>query len=145
MPYLSAAARRLAQAEGLGNVEFRTGDSHSLGLADAAYDAVVAHTLLSHVEDERAVLKEIVRVVRPGGKVGIFDGDYASMTLAVDEPAKAKAMDELIISAQVTNPRIMREMPAAASGGRAGAESRRLRTSSPTSARRISSRRRFRP
>jgi SAM-dependent methyltransferase len=111
-PYLSAAATRLAQEEGLGNViEFGTGDSHSLGIADAAFDAVVAHTLLSHVEDQLAVLKEIVRVVRPGGQVGIFDGDYASMTLAVDEPAKAKAMDEMIVNAQVTNPRIIREMP----------------------------------
>ena len=110
-PYLSAGATRLAREEGLGNVEFRTGDSHSLGLADAAFDAVVAHTLLSHVEDQRAVLKEIARVVKPGGRVGIFDGDYASMTLAVGEPAKARAMDELIIGAQVTNPRIMREMP----------------------------------
>jgi len=109
--YLSATARRLAHEEGLVNVEFRTGDSHSLGLADAGFDAVVAHTLLSHVEDQLAVLREIVRVVRRGGKVGIFDGDYASMTLAVDEPAKAKAMDETIVGAQVTNPRIMREMP----------------------------------
>ena len=110
-PYLSGIATRLAQEEGLRNVEFRAGDSHSLALADGAFDAVIAHTLLSHVEDERAVLKEIVRVVRPGGKVGIFDGDYASMTLTVDEPAKAKAMDETIIGAQTTNPRIMREMP----------------------------------
>jgi ubiquinone/menaquinone biosynthesis C-methylase UbiE len=108
-PYLSAAARNLAEREGLGTVvEFRAGDSHSLGLPDGGFDAVVAHTLLSHVEDQLAVLKEIVRVVRPGGKVGIFDGDYASMTLAVDEPAKA--MNEMIIDAQVTNPRIMREM-----------------------------------
>jgi len=111
-PYLSAAARKLAEEEGLGTVvAFHAGDSHSLTLPDGAFDAVVAHTLLSHVEDQLAVLKEIVRVVKPGGKVGIFDGDYASMTLAVDEPAKARAMDEMIINAQVTNPRIMREMP----------------------------------
>jgi SAM-dependent methyltransferase len=108
---LSAIATRLAQEEGLRNVEFRAGDSHSLALGDGAFDAVIAHTLLSHVEDERAVLKEIVRVVKPGGKVGIFDGDYASMTLSADEADKAKAMDEAIIAAQVTNPRIMREMP----------------------------------
>ncbi len=111
-PYLSAIASRLARSEGLAEVvEFRTGDSHSLGLADAGFDAVVAHTLLSHVEDQLGVMREIARVVRPGGRVGIFDGDYASMTLSVDEPAKAKAMDETIIGAQVTNPRIMREMP----------------------------------
>jgi SAM-dependent methyltransferase len=111
-PYLTAAAKRLAGEEGLGKViDFHTGDSHSLRLPDAAFDAVVAHTLLSHVEDHLAVLKEMVRVVKPGGKVGIFDGDYASLTLASDEPPNGKAMDEMIINAQVTNPRIMREMP----------------------------------
>jgi ubiquinone/menaquinone biosynthesis C-methylase UbiE len=110
-PYLSGIATRLAQEEGLHNVEFRAGDSHSLGLGDAAFDAVIAHTLLSHVEDERVVLKEIVRVVKRGGKVGIFDGDYASMTLSVGAAAQAQAMNETIIGAQVTKPWIMREMP----------------------------------
>jgi len=58
------------------------------------------------------VLKEIARVGKPGGKVGIFDGDDASLTLAADEPANAKkGMDEIIINAQVINPRGMREMP----------------------------------
>jgi ubiquinone/menaquinone biosynthesis C-methylase UbiE len=112
-PYLTAVANRLARSEGLAEtVEFRTGDSHTLGLADAGFDAVIAHTLLSHVEDQLGVMKEIARVVKPGGRVGIFDGDFASMTLSVGEPAKAKAMDETIIGAVVTNPRIMREMPA---------------------------------
>ncbi len=70
------------------------GDSRSLGLADAAYDAVVAHTLISHVDDPAAVLREIARVVQPGGKVGIFDGDYASMTFGSDDPQQGRADDE---------------------------------------------------
>jgi hypothetical protein len=43
--------------------------------------------------------------------VGIFDGDYASMTFASDDPAAGKATYELIINAIVTNPRVMRQMP----------------------------------
>jgi ubiquinone/menaquinone biosynthesis C-methylase UbiE len=110
--HLIAAATRLANAEGLGNaVEFRVGDSHSLEIRDASFDAVVAHTLFSHLDDPRAVLKEIVRIVKPGGKVGIFDGDYASLTFGTDDPDKAKADDEAIINAVVTNPRVMRQMP----------------------------------
>ena len=112
-PYLTAAATRFAAAEGLtGVIEFRSGDSQSLELRPASFDAVVAHTLISHVEDQRAVIKEIARVVKPGGRVGIFDGDYASMTYGgSDDAAKAKAVDEAIIDALVTNPRVMREMP----------------------------------
>jgi ubiquinone/menaquinone biosynthesis C-methylase UbiE len=112
-PYLTMAATRFAAAEGIGKVvEFRTGDSQSLNLPGSAFDAVVAHTLISHVEDPRAALKEIARIVKPGGMVGIFDGDYASLTYGgAEDPAKAKAMDEAIINAMVTNPRVMRDMP----------------------------------
>lgn len=109
---LIASATRLAGEEGLAStVEFRVGDSHSLELRDASFDAVVAHTLFSHLDDPSAVLKEIVRIVKPGGKVAIFDGDYASMTFEADDPDKAKAHDEMIINAVVTNPRVMRQMP----------------------------------
>jgi ubiquinone/menaquinone biosynthesis C-methylase UbiE len=111
-PHLIGAAARLAHEEGVaGKVEFRAGDSHTLALRDAEFDAVVAHTLFSHLDDPRAVLTEIVRVLKPGGKVGIFDGDYASLTFASDDPAAGKAIDETIINAIVTNPRVMRQMP----------------------------------
>jgi SAM-dependent methyltransferase len=111
-PYLAAAATHLAKEAGLGAVvEFCVGDSHSLNYRDAVFDAVVAHTLISHVEDPLAVVKEIARVVKPGGKVGIFDGDYASLTLGTVDPGKGKALDDTIIDALVTNPRVMREMP----------------------------------
>lgn len=111
-PHLIAAATLLAREDGVAeSVDFRTGDSHTLELRDAGFDAVVAHTLFSHLDDPRSVLQEIVRVLKPGGKVGVFDGDYASLTFATDDPADGKAADEAIISAIVTNPRVMREMP----------------------------------
>lgn len=47
-PSLAATAQDLAAEEGLaGRVEFRAGDTRSLDVADAAFDAVVAHTLVS--------------------------------------------------------------------------------------------------
>jgi 2-polyprenyl-3-methyl-5-hydroxy-6-metoxy-1,4-benzoquinol methylase len=111
-PYLTTTATRLARQEGITEkVEFRSGDSHSLDIADASFDAVVAHTLISHVEDERAVMKEIARIVKPGGKVAIFDGDYLTLTFASADSAKAKLADEMIVNALITNPRVMREMP----------------------------------
>ncbi|MEO8627388.1 MAG: methyltransferase domain-containing protein [Betaproteobacteria bacterium] len=111
--YLIDAAAKFAEQEGLGStVAFIAGDSHSLNLPSAAFDAVVAHTLLSHVEDPAVVLKEIARLLKPGGKVGIFDGDFASFTYGIDDdPAKAKAVAEAIVQAVATNPTVMREMP----------------------------------
>lgn len=110
--YLVAAAARFAQEEGVADrVDFRAGDSHSLALRDAQFDAAVAHTLFSHLDDPHAVLCEMVRVVKPGGRIAIFDGDYASMTFAGDDPLKSKTDDETIIRALVTNPLVMRRMP----------------------------------
>ena len=56
-------------------------------------------------------MREIARIVKPGGKVAIFDGDYATLTFGSTDPATAKATDEMIIDALITNPRAMREMP----------------------------------
>src|SRR5688572_13911660 len=104
--YLVRTAKRLAEGEGVaGAIDFRTGDSHGLQLSAATFDAAVAHTLASHVADPLAVLKEMARVVRPGGTIGVFDGDYASLTFGADDPEKGKADDEAIINAVVTNPR----------------------------------------
>lgn len=71
----------------------------------------MAHTLLSHVGDPGAVLGEAKRVVEPGGLVGVFDGDYASVTFEQEDPEKAKADEEKIISAVITQPRVMRQLP----------------------------------
>ena len=110
--HLVAGARQLATAEGVGDrVRFRVGDTRRLDLPDAAFDAVVAHTLISHVDDPRAVLEEARRVVEPGGLVGLFDGDYASLTFGQADPVRGKAEDEAIQQAIITNPRVMRQMP----------------------------------
>jgi ubiquinone/menaquinone biosynthesis C-methylase UbiE len=88
-PYLTAEAKRLAEGEGVaGAVEFLTGNARTLNLPEASFDSVVAHTLVSHVEDPLAALREIARIVKPGGTVGIFDGDYASMTFGTDDFGK---------------------------------------------------------
>lgn len=111
-PYLVEAAKRLADEEGLGDlVAFRSGDTRDLDIPADSFDAVVAHTLVSHVEEPLMVLKEADRVVKPGGLIAVFDGDYASMTFALDDPVQSKRYDEALINSVVTSPRVMRQMP----------------------------------
>jgi ubiquinone/menaquinone biosynthesis C-methylase UbiE len=111
-PYLVTAAQRLAREEGIDDrLDFRVGDARAVEAAYATFDAVIAHTLVSHVEDPSLVVREAARVLRPGGMLGIFDGDYASLTFGHADPARGKAYDEALISAVVTNPRVMRQLP----------------------------------
>jgi SAM-dependent methyltransferase len=111
-PVLIESAQRLAMEEGIGDrLDFRVGDAHHLELADAEFDAAIAHTLVSHVTEPVLVLREAARVVRPGGWVVVFDGDYASWTFGCSDAALGKAMDEAIMAVVVSKPRVMRDMP----------------------------------
>lgn len=111
-PYLIAAAQRFSEEAGTGErIAFQVGDSRRLDLPDEQFDAVIAHTLVSHVDDPLAVLKQAARLVKPGGWAGIFDGDYASLTFSHAEAAKGKAYDEALQQAIITQPRVMRQMP----------------------------------
>lgn len=111
-PHLVKTAEQLAAQEGLTDkTSFKVGDTRSLDLADATFDATVAHTLLGHVADPISVLLEIKRIVKPGAMIGVFDGDYASLTFAQENEEKWKADDEKIVSAIATQPRVARQMP----------------------------------
>ena len=61
-------------------VSFATGDVYRLDFPDASFDLVHAHQVLQHLADPVAALKEMRRVVRPGGIVAVRDADYGSFT-----------------------------------------------------------------
>jgi ubiquinone/menaquinone biosynthesis C-methylase UbiE len=111
-PEFIAAAERLAADAGVGDrVEFVVGDAHELDLPAASFDAAVAHTLISHVRDPLAVLAEAARVIRPGGVVAVFDGDYASLTFGCSDPQLGQTIERAIQSMIMSSPRVMREVP----------------------------------
>ena len=111
-PTLIETARRLTAEKGLSdNVTYQVGDAHQLPYDDAGFDVVTLHTLISHVDDPARVLGEARRLVRPGGTVAIFDGDYASLTFAHPDPALAKLIEEKLVQLIVANPRVMRDLP----------------------------------
>ncbi len=110
-PFIDAA-NRFAKAENVGDrISFGIGDAHSLDFPPATFDVVIAHTLISHVTDPARVLSEMARMVRPGGTVAIFDGDYSSLTYAFPDHGFGHQMDVALASATFNNPRIMRDLP----------------------------------
>jgi ubiquinone/menaquinone biosynthesis C-methylase UbiE len=82
-PAFLTIARELAEQEGVTEqVELHEGDARSLPFADAEFDAVLAVTALSHVPEGERAIPELARVVRPGGRVGVFDRDVDSFIIS---------------------------------------------------------------
>lgn len=68
-PAMLARARARVRA----GVELRVMDAQRLELPDASFDAALLHLILAIVPDPVACLRETARVVRPGGRVAVFD------------------------------------------------------------------------
>jgi ArsR family transcriptional regulator len=68
-----AAARSKLEAEGLSGVELRQGEASALPIGDAEVDAAIVHMVLHYLPSPGEAIREMARVVRPGGVVVIVD------------------------------------------------------------------------
>ena len=57
------------------NLKFIQSPAHELKAASASFDAIRADRVLTHVPDTMAALQEMVRVVKPGGRVVVSEPD----------------------------------------------------------------------
>jgi len=68
-----ARARRTMLADGTRNVAFAFGDAHALPFTDGSLDLAVTSYSLHHMPDPARVLREMARVLKPGGRAGVLD------------------------------------------------------------------------
>ncbi|KAH8678511.1 ubiE/COQ5 methyltransferase [Xylariales sp. PMI_506] len=72
-------ARSLAAQRGATNIEFQGPvDANALPYEDETFDVVFCHQVLQHVNDPIGILREMRRVVKPGGYVAARESDYGS-------------------------------------------------------------------
>jgi len=64
-------AREKAVRRGLSNIEFRVGDFEELGLPDQSFDAVICVFGIFFAPDMSGALRELWRMIRPGGRLAI--------------------------------------------------------------------------
>ncbi|MGW0734572.1 methyltransferase domain-containing protein [Streptomyces sp. NPDC002851] len=85
-PGVLERARATAAERSLDNVEFETSDALALPYEDDTFCVAHAHQVLQHLSDPVGALRELRRVVRPGGFVAVRDADYAAMTWSPAAP-----------------------------------------------------------
>jgi arsenite methyltransferase len=72
-PAMLAKARASAAAAGVTNVDFREGFGEALPIEDGWADVVISNGVLNLMPDKDAALREMARVLKPGGRLQLGD------------------------------------------------------------------------
>ena len=80
--------RERCQQEGLKNIEFVLTDVCNCGLADASVDFVWAEDAWCYVVDKSKLIKEAVRITKPGGTIAFTDWVAGDVPMSEEEKAR---------------------------------------------------------
>jgi len=88
--HLDRARSYLAGESGAGKVRLVHGDGAKLPFPDGAFDCAVTIWLLEHVKDPLSIIREMKRVVRPGGRIILTEVENSTLAF---EPAVPEITD----------------------------------------------------
>ena len=83
-----------ARTAGMSNLSFREASVYELPFADASFDAVFSHALFEHLSDPVRAARECLRVLKPGGVIGVVTPDWDGFIFSPETPAMVAATRE---------------------------------------------------
>lgn len=102
------AARSRAEAGTL-PVTFEVGDAQNIDFADESFDRVVCSRVLIHLERPAAAVAEMVRVLRPGGRLAILEPDFDAFLIDSEDLSTARAV-RAALAGGIRNPDMGRRL-----------------------------------
>jgi SAM-dependent methyltransferase len=125
---LAAARRRCRPAPRAARIGLRHGDGAHLPFTPGEFDVTLGITVILHVAEPGAVVEEMARVTRPGGRVGLQDQDFGMMAVThadaeltdrildgvpralYEEPYSGRRLPALLLEAGLRNVRLLTDV-----------------------------------
>lgn len=93
------------------NVSFVCGEAGDLPLATASVDKVHFERVFQHIPDHHAAIKEVHRILKPGGQLQVTDSDFLSISLFLPDTDLERKIAEHIAIDMVPNAWKVRRLP----------------------------------
>lgn len=104
-------AQATARTASLGlPLRFQVDDAHALSFADNSFDAARAERVLQHLEDPALAVRELVRVVRPGGRIAVIEPDWETIAVGGVDLEVTRALVRHKVDIAITHGTIGREL-----------------------------------
>lgn len=79
-------------------ITFKPGNAHELEFEDDSFDLVTCQTVLIHLENPQKAVREMYRVVKPGGKVICAEPNNCAPSLIMDSITRHRPIEEVLES-----------------------------------------------
>jgi len=101
----------IARAAPLGlPLEFRQGDAHALPFPDNTFDAARGERVFEHLADPAQAVRELARVVRPGGRIAGIEPDWETIVVGGVKLAVTRAVVRHKVDVAIAHGTIARDM-----------------------------------